>query len=96
MYKRYMPVVGLLLVYVLCTYCKVNSLSTRTPHRAPPPRTPPPTDPCGPTFLNSEKCCGSENAMPPKFFWDMDGHRGNFMSKNVIFSTKNIYFEKNS
>ena len=39
--------------------------------------TPPPA-PSGPKFFNSENCCGSENVMPPKIFWDMEGHRGNF------------------
>ena len=34
---------------------------------------PPPPAPSGPKF-----CCGSENAMPPKLFSDMEGHRGNF------------------
>ena len=29
---------------------------------------PPPPAPSGPKFSNSENCCGSENAMPPKFF----------------------------
>ena len=32
----------------------------------------------GQRFSNSENCCGSENAKPPKFFWDMEGHRVNF------------------
>ena len=49
------------------------SLSARILHRAPPPPAP-----SGPKFSNSENCCGSENAMPPKIFWDMEGHRGNF------------------
>ena len=39
---------------------------------------PPPPAPSGPKFSKSENCCGSENAMPPKIFWDMEGHRGNF------------------
>ena len=39
---------------------------------------PPPPAPSGPKFSNSENCCGSENAMPPKIFWDMEGHRGHF------------------
>ena len=51
------------------------SLSARILHRAPPP---PPPVPSGPKFCNSENCCGSENAMPTKIFWDMEGHRGNF------------------
>ena len=38
----------------------------------------PPPAPSGPKFSNSENCCGSENAMPPKIFWDMEGHRGHF------------------
>ena len=46
----------------------------------------------GPTFSNSENCCGSENAMPPKFFWNIEGHSDNFMSKNLFFSLK-TYFE---
>ena len=37
-----------------------------------------PPAPSGPKFSNSENCCGSENTMTPKFFWDMEGHRGNF------------------
>ena len=41
--------------------------------------------PSGPKISNSEKCCGSENARPPKIFWDMEGHRG-----------QNTYFGKNS
>ena len=28
-----------------------------------------PPAPSGPKFSNSENCCGSENAMPPKIFW---------------------------
>ena len=39
---------------------------------------PPPPAPSGLKFSNSENCCGSENAMPPKIFWDMEGHRGHF------------------
>ena len=47
---------------------------------------PPPTPaPSGPKFSNSENCCGSENAMPPKFFWDMMGHRDNFWVKKRVF-----------
>ena len=38
----------------------------------------PPPAPSGPKFSNSENCYGSENAMPPKFFWDMGGHIVNF------------------
>ena len=56
---------------------------------------PPPPAPSGPKFSNSENCCGSENAMPPKIFWDMEGHRGHFRSKNVFFSQK-TYFGKKS
>ena len=62
-----------------------NSLSARILHRAPPPPAP-----SGPKFSNSENCCGSENAMPPKIFWDMEGHRGHFRSKNVFFFKKHI------
>ena len=51
----------------------MTSLSARILHRAPPPPAP-----SGPKFSNSENCCGSENAMPPKIFWDMEGHRGHF------------------
>ena len=46
--------------------------------------------PSGPKFSNSENCCGSENAMLPKIFWDMEGHRGHFRSKNVFFFKKHI------
>ena len=49
------------------------SLSARILHRAPPPPGSKWTK-----FSNSENCCGSENAMPPKIFWDMEGHRGHF------------------
>ena len=58
------------------TMCNAHfiSLSARIRHRAPPP----PTAPSGSKFSNSENCCGSENAMPPKIFWDMEGHRGHF------------------
>ena len=63
-----------------------SSLSARILHRAPPP----PPAPSGPKFFNSENCCGSENAMPPKIFWDMEGHRGHFRSKNVFFFKKHI------
>ena len=28
--------------------------------------------------LDSENCCGSENWVPPKFIWDMEGHRSTF------------------
>ena len=66
---------------------EADSLSARILHRAPPPA------PSGPKFSNSENSCGSENAMPPKIFWDMEGHRGHFRSKNVIFFKKHI-FEK--
>ena len=52
--------------------CATISLSARIVHRAPPPA------PSGPKLSNSENCCGSENAMPPKIFWDMEGRRGNF------------------
>ena len=62
-----------------------SSLSARILHRAPPPPAP-----SGPKFSNSENCCGSENAMPPKIFWDMEGHRGHFRSKNVFFFKKHI------
>ena len=48
------------------------SLSARILHRAPPPA------PSGPKFSYSENSCGSENAIPPKIFWDMEGHRGHF------------------
>ena len=51
---------------------------------------PPPPAPSGPKFSNSENCCGSENAMPPKIFWDMEGHRGHFRSKYVFFFKKHI------
>ena len=61
------------------------SLSARILHRAPPPPAP-----SGPKFSNSENCCGSENAMPLKIFWDMEGHRGHFRSKNVFFFKKHI------
>ena len=50
----------------------------------------PPPAPSGPKSSNSENCCGSENAMPPKIFWDMEGHRGHFRSKNDFFSKKHI------
>ena len=63
---------------------QATSLSARILHRAPPPA------PSGPKFSNSENCCGSENAMPPKIFWDMEGHRGHFRSKNVFFFKKHI------
>ena len=66
------------------------SLSARILHRAPPPPAP-----SGPKFSYSENCCGSENAMPPKIFWDMEGHRGHFRSKNVFFFQK-TYFGKKS
>ena len=33
---------------------------------------PPPRLQVDQKFSNSENCCGSENAMPPTFFWDMD------------------------
>ena len=56
---------------------------------------PPPPALSGPKCSNSENCCGSENAMPPKVFWDMEGHRGHFRSKNVFFFQK-TYYGKNS
>ena len=64
------------LLLLCCSY----SLSARILHLAP----------SGPKFSNSENCCGSENAMPPKIFWDMEGHRGHFTSKNVFFFKKHI------
>ena len=70
---------------LLNVYSVYNSLSARILHRAPPPPAP-----SGPKFSNSENCCGSENAMPPKIFWDMEGHRGHFRSKNVFFFKKHI------
>ena len=39
---------------------------------------PPPPAPSRSKFSDSENCCGSENRMPPKFFWDRDGHRSTF------------------
>ena len=72
---------------VFTLHYKVISLSARILPRAPPPA------PSGPKFSNSENCCGSENAMPPKIFWDMEGHRGHFRSKNMFFS-KNIFWKK--
>ena len=73
---------GLILMYTLMPSSSTSmlfvvniiSLSARILHRAPPP----PPAPSGPEFSNSENCCGSENAMPPKIFWDMEGHRGHF------------------
>ena len=66
----------------------INSLSVRILHRAPPP-----PGSSGPKFSNSENCCGSENAMPPKIFWDMEGHRGNLGQKRVIKNhNKSHYF----
>ena len=56
---------------------------------------PPPPAPSGPKFSNSENCCGFENAMPPKIFWDMEGHRGNLSQKRVFFF-KYTYFGKKS
>ena len=53
-----------------------------------------PPAPSGPKFSYSENCCGSENAMPLKFFWDMEDHRDNLRSGNVSFSKKHIW-EKN-
>ena len=57
------------------------------------PCTPPPPAPSGPKFSNSENCCGSENAMPPKIFWDMEGHRA-FQVKKRVFFSKNIFWKK--
>ena len=54
------------------------SLSARILHRAP----------SGPKFSHSENCCGSEKTMSPKLFWDMEGHRGNFRSKNIFWKKK--------
>ena len=65
------------------------SLSARILHHAPPP----PPVPSGPTFSNSENCCGSENAMPPIIFWDMEGHIGHFRSKTWGFFL-NIFWKK--
>ena len=65
-----------------------SSLSARILHRAPPPAT------SGPKFSNSDNCCGSENAMPPKIFWDMEGHRGNVRLKKVLFFSKNIFWKE--
>ena len=72
-------------IYSYWVFCNNISLSARILHRAPPPPAP-----SGPKFSNSENCCGSENAMPPKIFWDMEGHRGHFRSKNVFFFKKHI------
>ena len=52
----------------------------------------PPPAPSGPKFSNSENCCGSENAMPPKIFGDMEGHRGNLGKKTCFF--QKTYFRK--
>ena len=46
----------------------------------------------GPKFSNSENCCGSENAMPPKIFWDMEGPEAIFGQKT--FFPKNIFLKK--
>ena len=56
---------------------------------------PPPPTPSGAKFSNSENCYGSENAMSPKFFRDMEGHRDNFRYKNVFFFQR-AYLRKNS
>ena len=55
---------------------------------------PPPPAPSGPKFSYSENCCGSENAMPLKFFWDMEDHRDNFRSGNVFFFQKTYLGKK--
>ena len=60
------------------------SLSARILHGAPHPPVP-----SGSKFSITENCCGSENAMPPKFFWDMEGHRSILGQKRVFF--KNIF-----
>ena len=41
--------------------------------------------PSGPKFSNPENCCKCDNAMQPIIFWDMEGHRGNFRSKNIFW-----------
>ena len=66
------------------------SLSARILQGAPPPA------PSGSIFSNSENYCGSENAMPQKFFWDMEGHRVNFRSKTVGFFQKLILKKNNN
>ena len=74
-----------ILLSPIARYSSSISLSARILHRAPPPPAP-----SGPKFSNSENCCGSENAMPPKIFWDMEGHGGHIRSKNVFFFKKHI------
>ena len=61
----------------------IYSLSARILHRAPPP----PPAPSGPKFSNSENCCGSENAMPPKIFWVTEAILG---QKTCFFFKKHI------
>ena len=56
------------------------SLSARILHRAPPPPAP-----SGPKFSNSENCCGSENAMPPKITEAILGQKTCFFSKNIFW-----------
>ena len=62
------------------------SLSARILHRA----SPPPRLQVDQNFLTQKIVGRSENAMPPKIFWDMEGHRGHFRSKNVFFFQKHI------
>ena len=59
--------------YTVSQSIQHNSLSARILHRAPPPPAP-----SGPKFSNSENYCGSENAMPPKLFWDIQKQKTSF------------------
>ena len=46
----------------------------------------PPPAPSGPKFSNSENCCGSENAMPPKSF-------GIWRVTEAILGQKRFFFQ---
>ena len=53
-----------------------------------------PPAPSRPKFPDLENCCGFENQMSPKFFWDMEGHRSPFLVKKSLFFSKTHILEK--
>ena len=71
-------------------YADDISLSARILHRAPPP----PPAPSGPNFSNSENCCSSEYAMPPKSFEIWRVTEAILGKKTWFFFQKNIFWKK--
>ena len=75
---------------LMCLISKLPSLSTRIFHRAPPS----PRLQVDQNFLTQKIVADPQMRCHQNCFWDMEGHRGNFGSKNVFFSSKNIFWKK--